>query len=253
MAVRSAFALGLHRVENDYSFDRNSCSNDPIIYSIHGRVRRNLWRTLYILDRFLSASLGRPMAISDEDCSEKPLGAGEKTMESEDEKINSAALYAAVSTCRVIGKTLKDVYSKRKISCIITQEIAEKLVDWNRALHVALHWRKARNIDIPRNRRITILHINLLHCHSVILLTRPFFLYILKVGIMQQKQSRLSQRMDGFAQTCVEAAQHSLTIAQDAMNGRCLSHCNPFVMYVCFRFYIDTTERCLKAKLTHLP
>ncbi|ETS85784.1 hypothetical protein PFICI_03809 [Pestalotiopsis fici W106-1] len=227
MAVRSAFALGLHREENDCSFDR-------IFDQTLGKVRRNLWRTLYVLDRFLSASLGRPMAISDEDCSEDPLEAGEKPLESEDEKVNSAALYAAVRTSRVIGKTLKEVYSKRKISCAITQEIAKKLVDWNGALHTELHWQQAKNNNVPRSRRITILHVNLLQCHSIILLARPFFLYILKVGMMQGSQARLSQRMDGYAQTCVEAAQHSLAIAQAAMDGDYLPHCNPFVIYFVF-------------------
>lgn len=218
MAVRSAFALGLHREEDSFIFNPTQC-----------KVRRNLWRTLYVVDRFLSAALGRPTAISDEDCSEHALEAPRTTFETEDERINSAALDAAVRSCRVIGETVKEVYSKRKISCAVAQDIAEKLKDWNGALHVALHWQQATVNTVSPSRGVAILHINLLQCHSIILLARPFFLYIIKAGVTH-KPSKLSQRMESFAQTCVEAAQHSLVIAQVAMDGGYLPHRNPFVM-----------------------
>ncbi|KAK3070381.1 hypothetical protein LTS18_015115, partial [Coniosporium uncinatum] len=58
MAVRSAYALGLHREET------------MVIFSQEDRVaRRNLWRSLFVMDRFLCCCLGRPPAISEEDCS----------------------------------------------------------------------------------------------------------------------------------------------------------------------------------------
>lgn len=218
MAIRSAFALGLHREE------------DHVIFSPRqSKVRRNLWRTLYVLDRFLSASLGRPVAIADDDCSENALDAPEIVFETESERIISAALDASVKTCRIIGATLKEVYSKRKISITVAQDIAEKLEDWNGQLHNALHWRCGSMSPTSPSHGIAILQVNLLHCHSVILLARPFFLYILKAGVTH-KPSRLSQRMESFAKSCVEAAQHSLTIAQTALDTGCLSQSNPFVM-----------------------
>ncbi|KAK6081660.1 fungal specific transcription factor domain-containing protein [Seiridium cupressi] len=222
MAVRSAFALGLHREEDSFIFNPTQC-----------KVRRNLWRTLYVLDRFLAASLGRPTAISDEDCSDHALDAPEKSFENEADQVNSAALDAAVRTCRVIGQTLREVYSKRKISTSVAQDIAEKFENWNGLLHRALHWQRATVRPISPSHGIAVLHINLLHCHSITLLARPFFLYILKAGVTR-KPSRLSQRMESFAQTCVEAAQHSLSIAQTAMDGNYLPQCNPFVIYFVF-------------------
>jgi hypothetical protein len=220
MAVRSAFALGLHREDNALIFSK-----------VESKVRRNLWRTLYILDRFLSAALGRPTAISDEDCSDGSLDAPEKSFETEDERISSLALDAAVKTCHVIGDTLRRVYSKRKISTAIAQEIAQKLDSWNGSLNPDLHWRQSRNHAATPSCGIATVHTNLLHCHSIMLLTRPFFLYILKAGITH-KPPHVSQRMETFAQTCVEAAQHSLFIAQAAMDASYLPQCNPFIMYV---------------------
>ncbi|KAI1881660.1 hypothetical protein JX265_000486 [Neoarthrinium moseri] len=222
MAVRSAFALGLHREEDALIFSKTEI-----------KVRRNLWRALFVLDRFLSASLGRPTAISEDDCSEHALDAPETSFDTEADKIASAALDAAVRTCRVIGATLKQVYSKRKISTTVAQQIASQLEGWNQSLHQSLHWKRALDSSIPASHGIAILHINLLHCHSIILLTRPFFLYILKAGVTH-KPSRLSQRMESFAQTCVEAAQHTLAVAKAAMDGKYLPQCNPFVIYFVF-------------------
>ncbi|KAH6653841.1 fungal-specific transcription factor domain-containing protein [Truncatella angustata] len=222
MAVRSAFALGLHREE------------DSVIFTpMQRKVRRNLWRSLYVLDRFLSASLGRPTAISDEDCSDHAFDATEKTFETEVEETNSAALDAAVRSCRVIGLTLKRVYSQRKISTAVAQDIAVELDDWNKLLHQSLHWKQAKNKSMGVSHGIAILHINLLQCHSIILLARPFFLFILKAGI-EHKPSRLSQRMESFAQTCVEAAQHTIAVAKTALEGNYLSQCDPFVIYFVF-------------------
>lgn len=220
MAVRSAFALGLHQKE------------DPVIFNaIQIKVRRNLWRSLYILDRFLSASLGRPAAISDDDCSENALASPQTTFDSESDRVSSAALDASVRTCRVIGDTLKKVYSKRKISIKVAQSIAEEFQDWDEQLYTTLQWQRAPPSQITPGHGIAILHVNLLHYHSIILLARPFFLYILKAGFTH-KSLRLNHRMEDFAKICVEAAQHTLSIAQTALETNCLSQCNPFVMYV---------------------
>lgn len=230
MAVRSAFALGLHREEGSL-----------VIFSeVERKARRNAWRTLFVLDRFLAASLGRPAAISEDDCSDDALDAPEKFpgasgVGDEAEYINSAALDAALKTCHVIGTTLKKVYSKAKISTIVAQEIADQLKGWNESLHAALHWRQAMTRPVSPSHGVAILHVNLLHCHSIILLTRPFFLYILNKAREHHtgaayKPSRLSQRMESFAQTCIEASQHTLAIAQAALDAKYLPQCNPFVM-----------------------
>lgn len=219
MAVRSAFALGLHREEESVLFSKIMC-----------KVRRNLWRSLFVLDRFLAAALGRPTAISEEDCSEHALDAPEEAYENDVQRTTSAALDAAVRSCRAIGDTLKSVYSKRKISTTVAQDIAGRLEGWNESLHPALHWRQATDTRIAPFHGVAVLHVNLLHCHSIILLTRPFLLYILKAGVGTTKPSRLSQKMESFAQTCIEAAQHTLAIAQAALDAKFLPQCNPIVM-----------------------
>ncbi|RYP41169.1 hypothetical protein DL767_001173 [Monosporascus sp. MG133] len=235
MAVRSAFALGLHREESMVIFNETEV-----------RVRKNLWRTLFILDRFLSACLGRPMGISDDDCSEdafKPpkqsTRSNDSLLSSEDEGIGSIALNVTVQTCHIIGMTLKKVYSKRRISTMVAQEIADHLDRWSRELPPSLHWRRILNRAVDPAHGIAILHTNLLHFHSVILLTRPFLLCLLTKAQeyhfgASDKPYRLSQRMESFAQTCVEASQHTLVLAKAALEAEYLPHCNPFAIHFVF-------------------
>ncbi|KAI1319391.1 hypothetical protein F5Y16DRAFT_414268 [Xylariaceae sp. FL0255] len=230
MAVRSAFALGLHRDES------------ATIFSSEERtMRKKLWKTLFILDRFLSACLGRPTAISEEDCS-KSVFEEDRSATSESTLASSthpAALEAAVKSCKVIGLTLKRLYSKRKVSAAAAQEIANHLDAWNRELPSCLNWKQIPSqSSMDPARSIAILHANILHCHSAMLLTRPFFLYLLNRANMGldagPKPLRISQKMENFAQTCVESSQHTLILTQMAMNGRYLPQCNPFVIHCVF-------------------
>ncbi|KAI0202742.1 fungal-specific transcription factor domain-containing protein [Astrocystis sublimbata] len=232
MAVRSAFALGLHREESMEVFQ----PEDRI-------VRRNLWRTLFVLDRFISACLGRPTAISEEDCSkstfETPTTTASSAMSTRSEYTHLEALGAAVKTCKVIGMTLKRVYSKRKISTAVGQECAAELEAWSKDLPPSLHWRRLVNGPEDFTQGIAILHANLLHCHSVMLLTRPYFLCLLYKcavgsGGSSSKSSRLGQKMETFAQTCVEASQHILVLAQTVLDAKYLPQCNPFVIHCVF-------------------
>ncbi|RYO83974.1 hypothetical protein DL764_009389 [Monosporascus ibericus] len=160
MAVRSAFALGLHREESMVIFNETEV-----------RVRKSLWKTLFILDRFLSACLGRPMGISDDDCSEdafKPprqsTRSDDSLLNSENEGMGSIALQATVQTCHIIGMTLKKEH----------------------------HFGAS------------------------------------------DKPYRLSQRMESFAQICVEASQHTLELAKAALEAEYLPHCNPFAIHFVF-------------------
>ncbi|KAI1127512.1 fungal-specific transcription factor domain-containing protein [Nemania abortiva] len=232
MAVRSAFALGLHREESMEVFQPEEVS-----------VRKNLWRTLFVLDRFLSACLGRPTAIPEEDCSnstlEDPRTSTNSPMSIDSKETHLAALDAAVKTCQVIGMTLKRVYSKRKISTVVGQELAAHLKTWNRELPPSLDWRRLINEPIDSTQRIAILHANLLHCHSVMLLTRPYFLCLLNksaLGLISNgsKPSRLTHKMENFAQTCVEASQHILVLTQTVLEANYLPQSNPFVIHCVF-------------------
>lgn len=230
MAVRSAFALGLHREETLVIFTPEDQD-----------VRRNLWRSLYVLDRFLSASLGRPAAISEEDCSGETLNPARSQsypITTDFNHTNSLGLEASVRSCHVIGVILRKVYQKRKMSTKLAQEIADQCKLWPKALSPTLHWRQASATNPSQG--IAILHVNLFYCHSIILLTRPFFLYLLNAEIQKTKRSpshrkpRTGCKMEKFSEACVIASTHTIVLVQNAFEGRYLQQRNPFVTYFLF-------------------
>ena len=230
MAVRTAYTLGLHRDETLVVFPVEQQS-----------ARRSLWRSLFILDRFLSASLGRPMAIADEECSGEvlnPTSSLYSAPQLHSHQYCTAGLEAAVRSSHVVGLILKKVYLQRKISTKLAQELADECRRWPENLSPALHWRQASSRD--RRQAIAILHSNLIYCHSIILLTRPFFLHLLSAEIQHtrfglgQGSRRSRGSMEKFSEACVIASTHTVALVQNAYEGRYLPKLNPFVTYFLF-------------------
>jgi hypothetical protein len=230
MASRSGFALGLHREETLAIFSDEEQA-----------LRRNLWRSVFVLDCFLAASMGRPTAISEDDCSGETLATQTMSSSSFPAAISSHSsalgLDASVRSCRVIGTILKRVYSKRKISTKLAQEIADECGLWPDALDASLHSRQMTTASIIPSQGIAILHVNLLYCHTIILLTRPFFLFLLNKVQKErmngvQRSRRIGSRIEKFSECCVSASCHSIFLAQNALDGSYLSYRNPFVMLV---------------------
>ncbi|KAJ4361939.1 hypothetical protein N0V83_010880 [Neocucurbitaria cava] len=237
MAARSAHALGLHREET------------MVIFSPEEQIqRKNLWRSIFVIDRLLSCSLGRPTAISEDDCSGDTLHPPEQFLDPsfningntmpDYNETGSHALEAAVRSCSVIGLILRKVYQQRKISTRLAQEIADICKSWPRALPPILHWRQAANASPSQG--VAILHVNLFYCHSIILLTRPFFLYILNLETQRHvnqtgtRGPRPYLRMEKFSEACVIASTHTILLVQNAFDAGYLSRRNPAVIYFLF-------------------
>ncbi|KAH8719215.1 fungal-specific transcription factor domain-containing protein [Phaeosphaeriaceae sp. PMI808] len=237
MAARSAHALGLHREETMAIFNQEEQT-----------ARINLWRSLFVMDRLLSCSLGRPTAISEDDCSGDTLNPAESSVERpfnpnlqpvhDYNNTGSEALKAAVRSCSAIGTILRKVYQQRKISTRLAQEIADICKAWPRALPSMLHWREAANASPSQG--VAILHVNLFYCHSIILLTRPFFLFILNKETQRQVGQSVSMgprpylRMEKFSEACVIASTHTILLVQNAFDAGYLSRRNPAVIYFLF-------------------
>ncbi|KAF1979419.1 hypothetical protein BU23DRAFT_549412 [Bimuria novae-zelandiae CBS 107.79] len=232
MATRSAQALGLHREETLVIFGPEE-----------QKARKNLWRSLFVMDRLLSCLLGRPTAISESDCSGdslRPSEAAPSTLKANFDETGAYALEAAVRSCSAIGLILKKVYQQRKISTRLAQEIADICKTWPRVLPTVLHWRQASSVTASQG--VAILHVNLFYCHSIILLTRPFFLYILNMETQRQanqasagnRAPRPYLRMEKFSEACVIASTHTILLVQNAFDVGYLSRRNPAVIYFLF-------------------
>ena len=176
-------------------------------------------------------------AISEDDCSGDILNVDAKSAFPSQlslNQINALGVEASVRSCHVIGKILKRVYQKRRISTKLAQEIADECKFWPQKLSPMLHWGQAASAHPSQG--IAILHVNLLYCHSIILLTRPFFLYLLNSEIQKDRSSngkrphRLGSRMERFSEACVTASTHTVALVQNAYEGQYLQRRNPFVM-----------------------
>lgn len=227
MAVRSAYSLGLHRVQE----------TAPIFTSEHVTLRRNLWRSLFVLDKFLAVSLGRPVAIDEDECSEDALLVYGKDERGELVPVNdsSRGLDAAVRTSQITGQILKEIYARRKISIRLAQEIAGQSKAWTSSLHPRLHYTSVRTSSTDRSAAISALHVNLLHCHSILLLTRPFFICLLsKVHHERSGQaltgSRWVNRMSKYCEACLVASCQTMRLVSQAYVCKYLPRRNPFVL-----------------------
>ncbi|KAF2845843.1 hypothetical protein T440DRAFT_472321 [Plenodomus tracheiphilus IPT5] len=266
MAARSAHAMGLHREET------------MVIFSPEEQTqRKNLWRSIFVMDRLLSCSLGRPTAISEDDCSGDALQPPDQILEqpfslgiystSDYNETAPHALDAAVRSCSAIGVILRKVYQQRKISTRLAQEIADVCKSWPRALPPILHWRQAANASPSQG--VAILHVNLFYCHSIILLTRPFFLYILNLETQRHVNQTSTRgprpylRMEKFSEACVIASTHTILLVQNAFDAGHLSRRNPAVIYFLFAatlvilanefaglYKVDASDACMLNAVT---
>lgn len=242
MAINSAKALGLHREES------------MAVHSVPGQqLRRNVWRSLFVFDRFLAVCLGLPVTILEADCSEHALDiwrgipTDESPMSNDAEGMtNSIAFDATVRSSMLIGTTLKRIYSRKKMSIHVGKELTDRLEDWEREMHQNLHCGRIMGRPIDPAEAVAVLHVNLLHWHSILLLTKPFFLLLIaqsyRMGYSGGNSNDDSQkppfpnleRLEKFSPACIEAAQRTIILAQTALDAEYLPQCNPFVIYFVF-------------------
>lgn len=230
MAVRSAQALGLHRASETAHF----LGDDQM-------ERRNVWRSLFVLDRFLAMLLGRPVAISEDGCSEDSLESptkllGPKRMR-RGQNTPGTGLDATARASKIVGEVLKKVYSKDKITTAAAQELLDDCTRWFDDLHPALHSSRLFNRDISTapGQGMGILHVQLLGYHCTVLLTRPFFLrsFVRMRNNKPGHQVQIPQpnsSMEMFSATCVSASTQIIKLTQAVFQSHILPQRNPFVM-----------------------
>ena len=209
MSIRFAYALGLHREETQVVFT-----------GAEQALRRKLWQSLFVLDRFLSSSLGRLTAILEENCLGYALKLLDPSFVFNHSNMIASGLEASARSCHDVGIILQKVYQRRKISTKL-------------ALSSARHWRQVSSSK-PRD-AINILHVNLLYCHSVILLTRRFFVYLLNAEILPVQRhpssgsKRPESKMEKFSNVCIIASLHTVALTHNAYEGKYLPRCNLLV------------------------
>jgi hypothetical protein len=114
IAARAAYSIGIHRTAVNARFGPD----------VHWQ-RDRLWKSLRVLDLFLSTSMGRPPATSDLDCT-VPYRAQDEAGRERFDLLNASAQIFLVFEAIVV-----EVYSRRKISPRLTEGISRELRDWS--------------------------------------------------------------------------------------------------------------------------
>ncbi|PNY26898.1 uncharacterized protein TCAP_03168 [Tolypocladium capitatum] len=162
VAVRAAYSIGVHRTEVNARFG-------------HGahRQRDRLWKSLRVVDLFLSVSMGRPPATSDVDC----------TVPYRDADGGEAVdlLNASVQILLITEGVVLEVYSRRTISLQLTEGISHQLRDWSarwlRRLKDVMARPRGRGDDDDDARVVGACQVLSSYYYAVMLVSRPFLMY----------------------------------------------------------------------------
>ncbi|PVH71099.1 hypothetical protein DL98DRAFT_540329 [Cadophora sp. DSE1049] len=187
IAVRAAYALGLHREDVASLFPAEEY-----------RMRERGWRVIRILDLFMSASLGRPPSTSEtRDTSRK-------------ENYSASA-----DLCALFELILNEVYSKRMVSAEALKRISGYHCAWSKRFteglltdHITPESTFAQS-DVPN---VGLLHLKEAYYWTIILSTRPYFLeYIASQSSTSatprdRMSSSNSDSAEGLAYACVDSA-----------------------------------------------
>ncbi|KAE8386243.1 hypothetical protein BDV23DRAFT_190200 [Aspergillus alliaceus] len=224
IALRAAYAVGIHRKDVNALF----CTRER-------RARERVWRSLRMMDLFLSASLGRPPATSDFDYEphEDSLTLGAKQRLQPEEQLS----LTVVSLCRIFERILKEVYMRQVVSISVADTISNQHRAWVRNLPAFLRL-QAEPLDAkPLEDTLAAAHVFGSYYWSIVLLTRPFLIFRVSQYVKNKSESANhsesrpnNSRISLFADACVYSALRGLNILDDLSHYSNLPRRLPFLI-----------------------
>lgn len=221
-ALRAAYAVGIHRKDANALF----CGRER-------RARERVWKSLRMMDLFLSASLGRPPATSDidHDLREDAMPSVEQQQQLPPQEQLSVAV---ITLSRIFERILTDVYMKQVVSINVAESISNQHRAWVRSLPVFLRMQTERLDSKTLDGTLAAAHVFGSYYWSIILLTRPFLIYRVsqyvksKTGSPETRTS--NSRIALFADACVYSALRGLDIVDDLAKFTPLPRRLPFLL-----------------------
>ncbi|PQE19408.1 fungal specific transcription factor domain protein [Rutstroemia sp. NJR-2017a BBW] len=226
VAVRAAYALGIHRHETNVAFVPQE-----------GISRERAWKTLRVCDLFLSASMGRPPATSDTDCN-IPWTSVDQVAGRESQHVPSQVASAIFRICHVFERILIEVYSRRAVSLDLAGSISRQHREWTEALPRML---KIDGLDEPvATRSLGLSHrlgcgvVTMAYYYSIILLSRPFLTFKVchNAGNFSHGEAPSSSNTDlnTYADACVDSAIKGIDVAHETVYEQAMPQRQPFVI-----------------------
>ncbi|KAI0384403.1 hypothetical protein F5Y04DRAFT_293308 [Hypomontagnella monticulosa] len=219
IAARAAYSIGLHRTEVNSRFGSE----------IHNQ-RDRLWKSLRVLDLFLSISMGRPPSMSDVDCTVPCQTLDDSGHEKYD------LLNASVQILSITEEIVLRVYSRRKISLQLTEGISRQLRDWSSQWLPCL---KRHIAESPHDGAEVIGACQVLssYYYAVMLVARPFLMYELCKRLPDSTATAAapcsSSNNSGrakLANACIDAASLMAESVLDLVNRKLLDKRMPLIV-----------------------
>ncbi|THW57748.1 hypothetical protein D6D19_10493 [Aureobasidium pullulans] len=225
IAVRAAFALGMHKSSTHALFDETEAG-----------ARRRIWKGVRVLDIFLSASLGRPPATSDLSM-EKDKDVVDETAQG----LTSTDPFSSkvLALCDIFERIIIDVYMKKAVSTRLADSISGQYRDWTSDLPESLQLANLDSSEDDPEKLSKVLAASYIissYHWSIILLTRPFLTFqIIKDMSRSGQNLEMSDQVDQssiktYADACVDSSLRCLNIAQTLMRYSSLPHRLPFII-----------------------
>lgn len=193
IAARAAYSIGLHRTEVNARFGQE----------IH-RQRDRLWKSLRVLDLFLSSSLGRPPSTSDVDCT-VPY----RTVDADGNEVFDL-LNASVQILVILECIILEIYSRKKISMRLTEGISLQLREWSGRWLSSLKDMIAQPAGRNEAQVTGACQVLSSYYYAVMLVSRPFLMYELfqrlTDGSSSSTRPALTSGRSKLADACIDAA-----------------------------------------------
>lgn len=222
IALRAAYAVGIHRKDANSLF----CTRER-------RARERVWKSLRMMDLFLSASLGRPPATLDFDYDLRE----DETSRRESHLPRDQVSTTVVSLCRIFERILTEVYMRQVVSIHVAENISNQHRNWVKNLPPFLQAQTERLESKTIEESLAAAHIIGLYYWSIILLTRPFLVFWVSQYVRSKKESagvpearNGTSRLSLFADACVYSALRGLDIVDGLSQYETLPRRLPFLI-----------------------
>ncbi|KAH5036335.1 hypothetical protein HBI62_036200 [Parastagonospora nodorum] len=212
-AIQIAFSLGLHRdqiPETGTAIDREQ--------------NRRIWWTLFMLDQELASRSGTPHLI-DERFTKVTAPASSEQMLYPGLHTPLGWQDTSVSLCRLKREITQAVYTERLANSISFSTVSNSLLllqKWYRQMPAHLKY----DVPAPPTHKRAVACLHLQYWSAIILLTRPFILYlVIKSKALPPSKKIWFERM---GKICIDAAQKSIAILQHMSDDATLSSLTAF-------------------------
>jgi len=188
---------------------------------------------LYILDRFQSAAVGRPFEVKDRDWDDR-----DASDNAEEDRLQVELTRLA----QILGDICQDIYHRRTISTQAASALARRLQQWSDNLlpHMTVN-SLLDDITTSSDIRQALLRLHLSHLHAVILLSRPFFFYVVATAVTNRPAGSASPAettrgtVARLARACVLAATKSVELIQTVFRDIVSPSRPPFLINFIFQ------------------